>query len=82
MTTDQRTGEGALLRSATAVMERALADGPKNHAALEVRAMADGSILGHAEWSREDGWRFEADVLTNLKRRGGGYTRLSVTRSW
>lgn len=82
MSADKRTPEGRLLRSATGVMESALQQGPKNHAELEVRASQDGAILGHATWTRTDGWAFEGDVLVNLKKRGGGYASLRVTKSW
>jgi hypothetical protein len=80
--TDRRTPQGRLLRSATGVMERALREGPKDQAEIEVRASSDGSILGTATWSRAGGWAFHADVKANLVARGGGYASLRVTRSW
>ena len=79
---DERTPEGRLLRQATAVMDRALQGGPKDGAEIEVRASQDGSILGSATWTRANGWAFQADVMTNLKQRGGGYASLRVIRSW
>lgn len=87
MSAVQPTPEGRLLRTATDVMDRALREGPKNRAEVEVRAAADGSILGTATWTRDAGangrsWSFEAQVMRNLKHRGGGYASLRVTRSW
>lgn len=79
---DQRTPEGRLLRQATAVMDKTLAASAINRADLEVRASQDGSILGSATWARGNGWRFSAEVMANLKTRGGAYAHLRVTRSW
>jgi hypothetical protein len=79
---DQRTPEGRLLRRAVGTMESGLLQSGKNHAEILVRASQDGSVLGEASWSRTDGWVMKAEVMTNLKKRGGGYASLSVTRSW
>lgn len=80
--TEKRTPEGRLLRRATETMGSGLMQSAQDHAEVLVRASQDGSVLGTARWSRASGWTFEAEVMTNLKQRGGGYCSLGVSRSW
>lgn len=80
--TEKRTPEGRLLRQAVSAMESGLAQTSRTRADLSVRASSDGSFLGSAQWSRETGWAIEAEVMRNLKQRGGGYVSLRVEKSW